>query len=139
MYTSSFSVTNTTTVKAIAYGSGYVNSAVAQSAYILQAAQGNYVTQYSYDLLGHLVQVGMTRPTGTQTRTFNYGGGVDLLSATNPENGTVSYTYDSNHRMTSRTDANGQTVNYTYDSLGRLTQDGTATYTYDQGQYGTGR
>jgi len=35
----------------------------------------------------------MTRGSVTQTRTFLYNGS-DLVSATNPETGTVTYTYD---------------------------------------------
>jgi YD repeat-containing protein len=45
-----------------------------------------------------------------------------MASATNPENGTVSYTYDGNHHVTQRTDAKGQKTNYTYDAYERLTQ-----------------
>ena len=47
---------------------------------------------------------------------------ADLVSATNPENGTVTYVYDSSHHVTSRTDAIGQKTVYTYDSYGRLSQ-----------------
>ena len=32
----------------------------------------NYVTNYTYDMLNHLIGVSMTRGTTTQTRTFNY-------------------------------------------------------------------
>ena len=35
----------------------------------------------------------MPRSTGTQTRSFTYSGS-DMLTATNPENGTVTYTYE---------------------------------------------
>jgi RHS repeat-associated protein len=48
--------------------------------------------------------------------------GSDLTSATNPENGTVTYTYDNSHHVTSRTDALGNQTQYTYDSYGRLTE-----------------
>ncbi|MGD1098721.1 MAG: hypothetical protein ABSB35_42955 [Bryobacteraceae bacterium] len=80
-----------------------------------------YVTTYTYDLLNNLSQVSMPRPTGTQTRTFVYNGPY-LMSATNPENGTVSYTYNSIYKVATKTDAKGQQVQYTYDTLGRLTQ-----------------
>ena len=56
----------------------------------------------------------------TQTRTFTYSG-IDLVSAANPENGTVTYTYDSAHRVTTRTDAKGQETDYAYDAYGRVT------------------
>jgi hypothetical protein len=56
---------------------------------------GNYyTTSYSYDLLNNLTQVSMPRPSGTQTRTFVWNG-RNMTSATNPENGTVTYTYNS--------------------------------------------
>ena len=44
------------------------------------------------------------------------------MSATNPENGTVSYTYDAAHRVVTRTDAKSQQTQYTYNTLGRLSQ-----------------
>jgi YD repeat-containing protein len=45
-----------------------------------------------------------------------------LPSATNPENGTVSYTNGSNNLIASKTDAAGQKTTYSYDSYNRLTQ-----------------
>jgi YD repeat-containing protein len=81
----------------------------------------NYVTYYTYDLLNHLTGVSMTRSTGTQTRSFVYNGNF-LMSATNPENGTVSYTYSSGGKVATRTDAKGQQVVYSYDSYARLSE-----------------
>jgi YD repeat-containing protein len=63
----------------------------------------------------------MTRGSVTETRTFVYNGS-DLTSATNPENGTVTYVYDNSHHVTSRTDALGSKTVYTYDSYGRLSE-----------------
>ncbi len=63
----------------------------------------------------------MPRTKGTQTRTFQWSGS-DLVSATNPENGTVTYQYDGAHHVTLRTDAKGQQTVYSYDAYGRLTQ-----------------
>ena len=87
---------------------------------------GNVNTQYTYDMLNHLTQVLMPRGTTTQTRTFNYANGNTigtlLLSATNPENGTVTYTYDSYKRLATKTDAKGQVFTYSYDGFNRLTQ-----------------
>src|SRR5579863_1221280 len=66
----------------------------------------------------------MPRGSTTQTRTFNYTTlttvGTNLLSATNPENGTVTYTYTSNNLMASKTDAKGQHFTYGRDSYNRL-------------------
>jgi YD repeat-containing protein len=42
------------------------------------------------------------------------------VSATNPENGTVTYTYDGAHHVLTRTDAKGQVTGYSYDTYGRL-------------------
>jgi len=88
------------------------------------AGGSDYVTTYTYDLLGHLAGVSMPRSSGTQTRTFNYGTppGNLLQSATNPENGTVSYTYNSYNKIATKADAKGQQTQYSYDSYQRLTQ-----------------
>ncbi len=83
-------------------------------------AGGSFFTSYTYDLLGHLTGVSMPRPSGTQTRTFNYTGAF-LMSATNPETGTVTYTY-SQSRLASKTDAKGQRTEYSYDDKDRVTQ-----------------
>ncbi len=63
----------------------------------------------------------MPRSTENQARTFVWSG-QDLVSVTNPENGTVTYVYDGAHRVTSRTDAKSQQTQYTYDTYGRLTE-----------------
>jgi RHS repeat-associated protein len=86
---------------------------------------GNVTTNYTYDVLNHLTQVSMPRGGNTQIRTFNYKTGTAigafLLSATNPENGTVTYTYNSSHLLASKTDAKGQNFTYQYDTYNRLT------------------
>jgi YD repeat-containing protein len=58
----------------------------------------------------------MPRSTGTQTRTFNYNNTAFLQSATNPENGTVNYTYTASGALATKIDAKGQKVVYTYDA-----------------------
>jgi len=85
------------------------------------AGGSDFLTSYSYSPLNQLTQVSMSRPEGTQTRTFAYTG-ADLTSATNPENGTVTYTYDNAHHVLTRTDARSQQTQYTYDVYGRLSQ-----------------
>ena len=85
------------------------------------AGGANLITNYTYDTMGHLTDVSMPRSTGTQTRHFVYTGS-DMTSATNPENGTVTYVYDASHRVTKRTDTMGQETRYTYDGIGRLLQ-----------------
>src|SRR5207249_4034020 len=82
---------------------------------------GNLITNYGYDLLNHLTGVTMPRATGTQTRTFVYNGPY-LMSATNPENGTVNYTYNADGTLATKIDAKGQKTAYTYDANMRVTQ-----------------
>jgi RHS repeat-associated protein len=89
-------------------------------------------TTYTYDALNHLTNVNMPRrmPGGnvvTQTRTFNYlvGSSISayLQSATNPESGTVSYTYSATDGMLgTKTDAMNTSLYYYRDSYGRVTQ-----------------
>ena len=47
--------------------------------------------------------------------------GALLLSATNPESGTVTYTYNSDQTLATKTDAKGQVFTYSYDTLKRVT------------------
>ena len=58
---------------------------------------------------------------GVQTRTFSYSSLSRLLSATNPESGTISYQYDLNGNLTQKDDARGVRTNYVYDVLNRVT------------------
>jgi YD repeat-containing protein len=67
----------------------------------------NLLTNYSYNGANQLTQVSMPRGGYTQTRTFVWSA-ADLVSATNPDNGTVTYAYAEGHRVTQRTDAMGQ-------------------------------
>ena len=80
-----------------------------------------YTTSYTYDAWGNLAGVSMPRGSTTQTRTFTYSGSL-LQTATNPENGTVSYYYNSMNKVSRKHDAKGQDIVYTYDSIGRLTE-----------------
>ncbi len=113
---------------------------------VTAAPAGMLLTTYTYDQFNHLTQVAMPRSTAngmkTQTRTFAYTATAHpninlpalwLTSATNPESGTVSYTYNSDGTLASKTDANGNTETYTYDVYQRLTSipDRQQTFTYD--------
>ena len=121
---------NTVTVTQYASGSNkkkvFTMDAFGDLTQVVEDPSGlDYVTTYSYDLLGHLSTVAMTRSGVTQNRSFSYSGN-QLSYATNPENGTVHYTYyGSGHngygKIASRTDNKGQAVQYTYDSYARLT------------------
>jgi len=76
-----------------------------------------FETTYTYNALDNLT--GVTQ--GAQTRTFAYDSLKRLTSATNPESGTVSYTYFNNGNLKDKTDARGITTEYTYDGLNRIT------------------
>jgi YD repeat-containing protein len=86
------------------------------------------LTAYTYDAQNNVTSVSAQclpsrtcSPAGStgQTRTFTYSLSR-LMSATNPESGLVSYTYDNNGNVKSRADAN-RTNSYLYDALNRLT------------------
>jgi YD repeat-containing protein len=83
---------------------------------------GTLVAAYSYTANGVSCTSVYQAGTGVrQTRTFVYNNAGQLTSATNPENGTVSYTYNSDNTVQTKTDAKSQQTVYTYDSLKRLT------------------
>ena len=108
---------------------------------------------YTYDWMNHLIGPSMTRGTTTQTRTFVYNSAGQLTSATNPESGTVTYTYSADTTLWGKTDANGQLTVYGYDASKRVTSVHVypygwsygedpcqlVTYGYDAGTNGQGR
>jgi YD repeat-containing protein len=117
-----------------------------------------YVTTYSSDPLGNLLQVNQPGDgsQASRVRSFTYDSLSRLLTAYNPESGTISYTYDANSNVTTKTDARGIVTNYSptsspIDPLNRVTavtySDGTpsVTFGYDVGccgvnpQNGVGR
>jgi len=75
----------------------------------------NYETFYSYDALGNLRLV----TQGSQTRTFVYNSLSQLVSATNPESGKITYAYDENGNLKEKTDAREVKTTITYDALNR--------------------
>lgn len=77
-----------------------------------------FKTQYNFDTLNNLTTVSQ----GVQTRAFTYSSLSRLLSATNPESGTISYGYDPNGNLTSKVDARNIATSYVYDALNRVTQ-----------------
>lgn len=136
-----------------------------------------YVTLYQYDALGNLIcveQHGGVSGTGCsadssldnsspwRVRRFTYDSLSRLLTAKNPESGTITYFYDNNGNLTQKampspnqTGTAQHTISYCYDSLNRVTgkayswqncqngqlPSGTAavTYTYDERTNGIGR
>jgi YD repeat-containing protein len=78
----------------------------------------NWATTYAYDVLNNL----LTTSQGTQTRTFVYDSLKRLSSTTNPENGTVNFTYDNGGNLLVQTDARGVSTHLSYDVLNRGTR-----------------
>src|SRR5579872_2854401 len=126
-----------------------------------------FVTQYSYDALGNLLNVTqkgdptVTSSSQYRVRSFTYDSLSRLLTATNPESGQISYSYDADGNMLQKTSpapnqtgSATQTLSYCYDKLNRVTgkaysaqtctngqlPSGTAvvTYAYDAGANGIG-
>jgi RHS repeat-associated protein len=83
---------------------------------------GTLTTNYTYDIYGHLTQVSMPRSNGTQTRTFVYDANQRLQSTANPENGTVTYSYNTDGTMATKVDAKNQKIAYVYDANQRVSQ-----------------
>jgi RHS repeat-associated protein len=103
----------------------YTKNAVGQMVHVSEPAPegGTHETTYTANVLNQLTQVSMPRTGGTQTRTFNYSLTTGLLmSKSEPESGTVTYTYNTDSSLATMTDAKGQQVAYTYDTLGRTIQ-----------------
>ena len=62
----------------------------------------------------------MTAPGGL-TKVWGYNTQGQLMSETQPESGSTSYTYDSFGRLLTKTDALGQHTTYGYDQMNRIT------------------
>ncbi len=118
----------------------------------------NYETDYQYDALDNLTRVdqkgGDPNSANWRTRTFTYNSLSQLLTASNPESGTITYAYDNAGNLITKTSpapnqtgSTTVTVAYCYDALNRLTSKAyttstvcpqtspVATYLYDQSSY----
>jgi YD repeat-containing protein len=104
-----------------------------------QSGQPTYTTTYGYDALDDLTSV-----TAMQSRSFSYDSLKRLYSATNPESGTISYTYDASGNVGTRSSLRSLTATMTYDGMNRIltkqfSDAGSASptpwiaYSYDQG------
>ena len=80
-------------------------------------AGGTWDTAYVYNDRNMLLTVTTARPSSTQVRSFTYNNAGQALTSTNPENGTVTNTYDGSTALLSyKVDAKENKVSY-YDSL----------------------
>ncbi|HSZ01702.1 MAG TPA: RHS repeat-associated core domain-containing protein [Terriglobales bacterium] len=102
-------------------------------------SQTGYWTKYTNDALGDLTGVLQNAQSSgsTQSRSYSYDLMGRMLSETNPESGTTTYTYDtdttcgtSNGDLVKRVDAVGNISCYSYDALHRP-----LTATYPSGAY----
>ena len=97
----------------------------------------NYSTAYEYDPLDNLISA----KQDAQERTFEYSTLSRLLSATNPESGTITYTYNDRGDLETRMDMRGIMSTLTYDSLHRIRtkeyNDSTPMVTYNYYLYGS--
>ena len=66
---------------------------------------GNFHTVYTYDAFDDLHTVVQG---GSHARAFNYDSLKRLINASNPESGTVTYTYDANGNVSTKTDGRGK-------------------------------
>jgi YD repeat-containing protein len=93
----------------------------------------NFETDYAYDALDNLLTVnqkgGSTNSANWRTRTFTYDSLSRLLSAANPESGTITYSYNSDNTLATKvapapnqTGATTVTSTYSFDALHRMTQ-----------------
>ena len=100
--------------------------------------QTGYWTKYTYDANNDLMTVAQNAQSGSpQPRRYVYDGLGRMTSETNPENGTVTYVYDSDSTCGTSTgdqvktvDAMGNVKCYSYDALHRNTS-----ITYPSGPY----
>ncbi|MGD0048115.1 MAG: RHS repeat-associated core domain-containing protein [Bryobacteraceae bacterium] len=81
-----------------------------------------YNTTYTYDPLDDLTSVIQTDPSGAGTlqRTFTYDSLKRLVKAANPENGTLTYSYDQSGNLLTRTDAVRMLTFSAYDGMNRV-------------------
>jgi RHS repeat-associated protein len=75
----------------------------------------NWLTGYEYDVLGDLTRVVQEG----QTRTFTFDSVARMTSATHPESGASTFTYDNNGNLQTRADARGVITSIVYDPLNR--------------------
>lgn len=93
------------------------------SPYILEQPSSNdFASHYEYNVLDNLTKVTLTSQTNTQIREFSFDSLGRLTSASNPESGTATYTYDNNNNLKTKTDARNIRTEFDHDKLNRIVQ-----------------
>lgn len=134
--TSSYSGNSVTVTDQVGRGRRSVTDTLGRlSAVYEDPAGANYLTSYTYDVLGNLRQVNQ----GGQMRYFMYDSLSRVVRAKNPEQvanpnlatspdsvtgntqWSLAYAYDANGNISSKTDARGVTLTYQYDGINRNT------------------
>ncbi len=94
------------------------------------------ITAYSYDADGNLTEISVAgTPDAVTSMTYDAAG--NMTSITDPENGYVQFTeHDITGNVLSKTDANGNSWSYSYDAAGNMTAatdplGNTTAYEYD--------
>ncbi len=89
---------------------------------------GNHTTQYDYDSNGNLTSI--TNANGGET-SMSYDYDTDWLTSVSFAGASKEYSYNSDGTLDRFTKPDGTTLSYSYDNLGRVTDDGINSYSYD--------
>lgn len=89
---------------------------------------GNHTTQYDYDSNDNLT--GITNAKGGET-SISYDYDTDWLTSVSFAGASKEYLYNSDGTLDRFTKPDGTTLSYIYDNLGRVTDDGINSYSYD--------
>jgi RHS repeat-associated protein len=85
-------------------------------------------TSYDYDANGNLTSI--TNAKGGVTSLY-YDNVTDWLTSVEFDGATKQYEYNKDGSLSSYTKPDGTTLDYSYDDLGRVTNDGVNSYSYD--------
>ena len=87
-----------------------------------------HTTNYAYDVNGNLISI--TNAKGGVT-SLSYDNATDWLTSVSFAGATKEYSYNSDGTLTAYTKPDGTRLENVYDQLGRITNDGVNSYTYD--------
>ena len=88
----------------------------------------SHTTQYSFDANDNLISI--TNAKGGVT-SLSYDNATDWLTSVSFAGSTKEYDYNDDGTLSTYTKPDGTTLSYSYDDLGRVTNDGVNSYTYD--------